>query len=404
MPKSVIFLSEVMPLGGTSTFALNICQGMSRTTSWTGIAAGLRTLGEVGEQIQKLGLPLIAPNPSAMLHEERIEHVYHECAKYAPRAVVAALSGGSFDFLRYVPDNCLRIGMIQSDEEGVYELVSKYLPWLDGVAGVSKEICRKMEARMGSERIPVFHQPYGVPMPEVPVQRESKGPLRILYLGRIIEEQKRVNLMKRVMRASLESGASLTWTIAGDGPDLKSLKAEFADSPERVKFLGSVPYQNVPNILTEHDVYFLCSDYEGLPLSLLEAMGAGLVPVVSALPSGISEVVNDQNGIRIPIHDEAAYVDALTRLASDPTRLARLSANSFSEVRTSHSTLAMTQRWESMLDGLSSDCVPVWKPACRGTAPLELSGRWVFHPALRPLRSVVKRLKNWANYHTPTPS
>lgn len=392
MRKTVVFLSEVMPLGGTSTFALNICDGMRGTEKWAGIAAGLRTLGEVGEQIRALGLPMIAPDPGAVLHEERIEHVYRECAPHAPRAVVAALSAGSFDFLRFVPERCVRIGMIQSDEEGVYELVSQYLPWLDAVAGVSREICRKMESRLEGRRIPVVHQPYGVPMPAQVPERQEGGPLRVLYLGRVAEEQKRVSVMARVIRATLAAGADIEWTIAGDGPELPALR-EALNGQDHVRFLGSVPYREVPGVMAAHDVYFLCSDYEGLPLSLLEAMGAGLVPVVSDLPSGISEVVNERTGIRVGIGDEAGYAAALVALAGDPERRKELSRHAAAEVRASHSTAAMAARWEAMLENLAPAEAPHWKPGCRATPPLGVGGHWSFHPLLRPLRSRIKRMR-----------
>jgi glycosyltransferase involved in cell wall biosynthesis len=390
--KNIIFLSETLPLGGTSTFALNICVGLRDSGAWHGIAAQLRDGGEISDQIRSHGLPVLGPRKSSVLHEERIEDLYHECARFTPRAVVAALSGGSFDFLRFVPAGCLRIGMIQSDDECVYQLVSRYLPWLDAVAGVSQEICRKMERRLGDRRIPVIHQPYGVPMPPLAKPRSGSGTLRILYLGRVIEEQKRVSMMARIMRATLESGADLEWTIAGDGCDLEYLKSQFTYS-DKVRFLGSIPYQKVPRVLAEHDTYFLCSDYEGLPLSLLEAMGEGLVPVVSDLPSGISEVVNEGTGIRVGIHDEVGFITALTDLAGAPIRRAALSAGAIDGVRQSHSTQAMARRWTAMLENLLPEKIPVWKPQCRASAPLELQGKWLYHPALRPIRVMAKHLK-----------
>jgi glycosyltransferase involved in cell wall biosynthesis len=390
--KNVVFVSETMPLGGTSTFAVNVCEGMRQAGDWRGVAAVMRKLGEVGEQMRSRQLPLISPAKDAVLHEERIEHLYRECARYSPHAVVAALSSGSFEFLRYVPPGCIRVGMIQSDEAQVYDLVERFLPWLDAVAGVSTEICRKIEARMTSRKIPAVHQPYGVPMPEAPPARSHDGPLRVLYLGRVSEEQKRVSLMSRVMKATLAQHPTLTWTLAGDGPDLPAFQEEF-DGDARVKILGSVPYEQVPKLLEAHDVYFLCSDYEGLPLSLLEAMGAGLVPVVSDLPSGISEVVNDRNGIRVAIDDEKAYADAVLQLAENAERLTAMSAAASSAVRLSHSTLAMANRWQTMLDGMIGSQAPDWSRGCRAGPPLGYEKRLLFNPLFRPLRSAVKRFR-----------
>jgi glycosyltransferase involved in cell wall biosynthesis len=391
--KKLIVLSETLPLGGTATFVMNLSSGMSRRDDWSSIAAGLRGLNEIGTQIREAGLPILAPPASAVLHEERIEDLYHKCAALQARAVVAGLGSGAFDFLRYVPAGCLRIGMIQSDDACVYDLVECYLPWMDLVCGVSKEICRKMEARLTDQRVRVIHQPYGVPMPQTPVVSRTDGPMRILYLGRVIEEQKRVGLMSRVMKRTLESGADIRWTIAGDGPELEAMEREFSAHPERVTFTGNVPYQQVPALVAESDVYFLCSDYEGLPLSLLEAMGAGLVPVVSDLPSGISEVVNDRNGIRVPFHDESGYVEGLLRLAADPLGRETMAKAAAAEVRESHSTEAMVRRWVDMLETHLPDRPPVWKPACTASAPMELDGQWMFSPAMRPVRRLLKKFK-----------
>lgn len=389
--KKVIFISESLPLGGTSAFALNICAGMQETGGWQGVAAGLRGLGEMGQQILSSGYECLVPVENAVLHEERIESLYAQCARIAPRAVVAALSGGSFDFLRVVPDGCVRIGMIQSDDGCVYDLVERYLPWIDAIAGVSSEICRKMTERLNGQTIPVFHQPYGVPLADQKQRPTVSGPLRVLYLGRIIEEQKRISMMVKIMRETLKADVAIQWTIAGDGQDLGFLKECFAGE-NRVSFLGSLPYSQVPAVLATHDVYFLCSDYEGLPLSLLEAMGAGLVPVVSDLPSGISEVVNDSNGIRLPIHNTQGYVDALIDLASNPGRLTALSEQAPIKVRENHSTVAMARRWEEMLDSISPEAAPVWAESCHAIPPLGHEGYLKYLPLFRPVRSFLKRM------------
>ena len=62
---------------------------------------------------------------------------------------------------------------------------------------------------------------------------------------------------------------------------------------EYVKLLGNV--SNVEDYLAEADVFALSSDYEGLPLVVLEAMAAGL-PIVSTDVGGVKDIVTD-NGI-----------------------------------------------------------------------------------------------------------
>jgi glycosyltransferase involved in cell wall biosynthesis len=80
--------------------------------------------------------------------------------------------------------------------------------------------------------------------------------------------------------------------IAGDGPLRKELEAftKELNLSDRVTFTGALP--DTPKFLSELDIFVLSSLSEGLPISLLEAMAAGL-PVVSTRAGGVDEVAID---------------------------------------------------------------------------------------------------------------
>jgi glycosyltransferase involved in cell wall biosynthesis len=388
----VLFLSGEMELGGAAMFVMNVCEGLAETGGrWRGMAGVFSNLGEIGIQMRNRDLPVAGPFTSCLIHEEFIEALHDECQRSKPAAVVANLGGEAFDFLRFVPESVLRVAVIHSDDECVYRQVERYLPWIDLVVGVSAHNCEVMRKRLGKSKVPVKQVACGVPMPKLVIREIRKiGPLRILYLGRVAEQQKRASLMARVIQQSLDSGLDLTWTIAGDGPELPKLREELTQNGNKVRFLGAVPYFEVPNLLMEHDVYFLCSDFEGLPLSMLEAMGAGCVPVVSDLPSGISEVVNDANGIRVPISGPDGYVAALTELCQDRGRLAAMAAAAAQKVREEYSTVAMARRWNQVLEEFARPTEPDWSKPCSADAPPECRARWYFHPKLRAVRRILK--------------
>ncbi len=74
-------------------------------------------------------------------------------------------------------------------------------------------------------------------------------------------------------------------------------------------------------------MFLLPSRLEGFPVTLMEAGAAGLVPIVSDLPSGIPEVViPGETGYRVPIGDVAGFASALEELNRDRDRLERMSA------------------------------------------------------------------------------
>lgn len=390
--KPVLFLSGDMELGGATIFVLNICEALKEVGSpWQGVAGILTRHGAIGEQILSRSLPTLGPFSGRLLHEDYIERMHKECQRLQPCAVVANLGGGAFDFLRFVPDSTLRIAMIHSDDECVYQGIERYLSWIDLVVGVSLRNCETIRGRIYDEKVPVKQIAYGVPMlnnsqPKI----RKEGLLRVLYLGRVVEEQKRASLLLKVIQQSLRLGLPVTWTIAGDGPDLKMMRKALIENQDRVSFLGSVEYAQVPTLLSEYDIYFLCSDYEGLPLSMLEAMGSGCVPVVSDLQSGIPEVVNETTGIRVPISEPDAYVAALARLSSDRSRLAEMSKNAVQRVTQEYSTSAMGRRWNKVLEEHQKPAKPDWSKACNADAPPQISKRLRFHPLLRPIRRLAK--------------
>ena len=89
---------------------------------------------------------------------------------------------------------------------------------------------------------------------------------------------------------------------------------------QRVRFLGS--RADVPDILRASDVFVLSSDYEGNPLSVLEAMAAGL-PVISTAVGGVPELVQDgATGLLVTAGDADALAEAIMQMGRDPMRRA----------------------------------------------------------------------------------
>jgi len=327
-------------------------------------------------------IPVFRTDERKEIYEDRLTRVLAALRKFNPTTVVGTLSAISFEVLRYMPVGIQRLGMIQSDDPGVYRVLALYRDCMDGIVGVSKEICKRV-AFLGC---PVHYVPYGVPMPEA-VRPAHDGPLRILYLGRLDREQKRVHLFPEIHRQLMESGISFVWTIAGEGPERTWLEESMR---KNVRFAGKVSYVDVPKLLRQQDVFLLTSDYEGLPLSLLEAMGQGLTPVVSHLSSGIPEVVNTENGFLVNPQNVAGYAEAIIELARRPDLLQNMSTAAQKTVRGSYSTAAMAKRWLSILQ--SAQPGVVWPETFEILPDRECRRPWLHIPTLRLLRRLAKAI------------
>jgi len=112
--------------------------------------------------------------------------------------------------------------------------------------------------------------------------------------------------------------------IVGDGPERGSLseRATAADLAGAVEFLGY--RSDVREILAAADLYLNTSISEGISLTVLEAMAAG-VPVVATAAGGTPEVLADgDSGILVPVRDPLRLAGAITALIGDGPRRATL--------------------------------------------------------------------------------
>lgn len=110
--------------------------------------------------------------------------------------------------------------------------------------------------------------------------------------------------------------------IVGDGPQRESLQAK-ADALglARVAFAGDV--DDVPQRLARAGIFVLLSDHEGMPISVIEAMRAGLAIVASRLP-GIEEMVEHEESALLVPNEPGRVRDAIARLLADPALRTRL--------------------------------------------------------------------------------
>jgi glycosyltransferase involved in cell wall biosynthesis len=146
-------------------------------------------------------------------------------------------------------------------------------------------------------------------------------------------------------------GASLPearLVMVGDGSQRSALE-EQARRPSlagRVIFLGR--RADVAQLLPLFDAFALTSSSEGLPLTILEAMAAGL-PVVSTSVGAISEaVVEGQTGHLVPVGDSDRLASALLKVLRDPGLRRTMGQEAQKRARAMFDLKVMTRRYEDL--------------------------------------------------------
>jgi glycosyltransferase involved in cell wall biosynthesis len=139
---------------------------------------------------------------------------------------------------------------------------------------------------------------------------------------------------------------ALCLALVGDGPEREHIEQLIAELglQHRVQMLGQ--RRDVPDLLAAADAFLLSSLSEGIPVTIIEAMAAGL-PVASTKVGGVPEVIDDEvTGLLAPAGDAAKLAAAIVRLATDETLRTKLAANGKKRAENRFSEAEMVQRYD----------------------------------------------------------
>jgi len=153
-----------------------------------------------------------------------------------------------------------------------------------------------------------------------------------------------------VFLRALAATASEGWVahIVGDGPEREPLEtlAEQLGLGDRVRFAGAIP--DAARLFSALDLYVLSSRSEGTPMVLLEAMGAG-VPIVATAVGGVPDVIAPPHqGWLVPPEDPGALAEAIDSALTDDARRATVSAAGRARVRTEFAREAWVERHDEV--------------------------------------------------------
>jgi 1,2-diacylglycerol 3-alpha-glucosyltransferase len=149
----------------------------------------------------------------------------------------------------------------------------------------------------------------------------------LVYVGRLGPE-KNLPFLLRAFNGAAQAFDNMCLLIVGDGPEHDNLLDLVRHMPiaDRVHFTGFVDYKKIPNYLAASDIFVTASVTEVHPLSVIEAMGAGL-PVLGIESPGVADTVKDgKDGFIVAGEDLAAFTAKMVRLITDAELRQKMSA------------------------------------------------------------------------------
>ncbi len=161
-------------------------------------------------------------------------------------------------------------------------------------------------------------------------------PLTVLCVARFVPLKRHEDLVEAVRLLS-DEGIDVRLLLAGDGPTLQSTRRESSQIDGRVRFLGEVIGSELGRLYSEADIFCICSLWEGMAVSVMEAMAAGL-PVVGTDVNGVADLVVDgETGILVDPRSPEQLTRALKTLILEPELRARLGEAGRARIETSFS-------------------------------------------------------------------
>jgi glycosyltransferase involved in cell wall biosynthesis len=183
----------------------------------------------------------------------------------------------------------------------------------------------------------------------------------LAFVGTVCERKGLIDLRDALLIVKTESGGSLPFDaqIVGDatqeGPGVfeRVVGAYREVGLGEVRFLGTLPHDEVAGVLAAASVFCLPSHWEGFPLSILEAMAAGCAVIASSV-GDVSEILAAGDaGILVESKDVRALASAITRLASDAEERVRLGSIARERVEHNYSQARVAQDLYRMYAGMS---------------------------------------------------
>jgi colanic acid/amylovoran biosynthesis glycosyltransferase len=214
----------------------------------------------------------------------------------------------------------------------------------------------------------------GVPIPARTTEL-SESVFRLVYIGRLTEEAKRITDLTNALCTVIRSIPNLEAWIVGEGEERLAVKNIIRKKGmnAQVRLLGRV--DNVYDVLMRCHGLVLLSDHEGLPISMLEAMATGVVPICLDMRSGVREAIeHGVNGLIVKDR-EADFLAAVRGLQSDPAKWQQLSLAARETARKRYSIEESARQWLDLLEHLNrwEPHEPIFKrPGCCGCHRLRI--------------------------------
>lgn len=213
------------------------------------------------------------------------------------------------------------VQFVHGDYDYYYQLAVKHVDSISAYVCVSSAINQKLQ-RLLPHRIKDIAY-LKLPVPDLRPVKKSMAGRRLVFIGRC-ENEKGYPLLPLIDQQLQIKGLCFEWHIYGEGSSEKEKQLIWANQAN-VFFHGVVSGEEIIKVLPTYDFLILPTIAEGMPVTVIEAMKAGVVPVVNHLSGGLEELIgNNERGVLIEQNRVENYATSLQQLQQQPERARKM--------------------------------------------------------------------------------
>jgi len=318
---NILILTHFLGRGGSSSLSVQVCNILRRNGHQVQILATLKTDDRVTDDAIFLFDRPYRSNSRAM----RI--LLAEIKKLSPDLVYSISGTIEMEVLRFLSIPRIRhFSSLEShDALDIRHLFNQAKICFDGVTANTPDVIETLQAWSSGSTFLTGTFPYALneslwEIPLDPPPAPSGQPIEICFIGRLEPYQKRADWLAEIINLTNQSRIPVEWHIYGDGPLKESLLEETKrlHPPPAVHFHGWLDQKELVSRLPAHDLFFLCSRWEGLPIAMVEAMLCGQACLVPDTCAGAGYALDSGGGWLYQANSPIACAAKLMALISKP--------------------------------------------------------------------------------------
>ncbi len=338
MPQRVLILVTDLEVGGVPLLVKAIARGLKEQGADVQVAC-LSPPGPISQELTDAEIPTYALNARSPWDLVTFIRFARLLARLRPSVLLTSLVHANFvgrlvGRIMGIRRIYCSLHTVEKEKLWHLQLENLFCRLSDKTVCVSQAICRQVReaCHVPKDRVTLIRN--GIDIEHYrkvqagshPILGSRGGPTVLIFVGRL-DPVKGVDLLIRAIAHLKERVGPIHLLIVGDGimrQNLEALSGELGVS-DQITFLGT--RRNVASLLKCAHIKVMASSCEGLPVSAIEAMAAGL-PVIASDIDGLNEVVrHGHTGILFPPGDVKKLAEAILECVQNPDLCQKMGAN-----------------------------------------------------------------------------